>query len=64
MTPHGHYIISLKHSGVVLGVLFLYTEVYPSIQLSRIELLESIGSMIGLAISNNNIQQELKNSKN
>ena len=63
MKPHGHYIIPLKHSDIILGVLFLYTEVYPSIHISRMELLESIGSMIGLAISNNNIQQELKNAK-
>ncbi|MGB0495332.1 MAG: ATP-binding protein [Kangiellaceae bacterium] len=61
--PHGHYIIPLKHSDKVLGVLFLYTDIYPSIHVSRMELLESIGSMIGLAISNDNIQQELHNSK-
>jgi len=63
MQPHGHYIIPLKHSDKVLGVLFLYTDIYPSIHISRMELLESIGSMIGLAISNDNIQQELHNAK-
>ncbi len=63
MQPHGHYIIPLKSSGKVWGVLFLYTELYPSREKSRVELLETIGLMIGLSIANEFAQQELVTAK-
>lgn len=59
MTPHGHYIVPLKYAGKVLGVMFLYTEPYPSRDAERLEMLSSIGHMIGVAISNEQVQQKL-----
>jgi signal transduction histidine kinase/CheY-like chemotaxis protein len=55
---HGHYIIPLLSSGSVhtqgrcLGVLFLYTNPFPSRDEHRIEGLRQIGEMIALAIQN------------
>lgn len=59
MAPHGHYIVPLKYAGEVLGVMFLYTEPYPSRDAERLEMMSSIGHMIGVAISNNQVQQKL-----
>jgi len=63
MTAHGHYIVPLSYGGKVLGVLFLYTEPYPSRETSRLELLSNIGQMIGLAIANERAHVELQEEK-
>jgi len=59
MSVHGHYIVPLKYAGNVLGVLFLYTDPYPSREPERIETLSSLGAMLGLAITNEQSQQAL-----
>ena len=59
MTPHGHYIVPLKYAGEVLGVMFLYTEPYPSRDAERLEMMSSVGHMIGVAIANDQVQQKL-----
>ncbi len=59
MTPHGHYIIPLRVHDTVMGVMFLYTQVYPSRNPTRINLLENIGHLIAQAIQNDHIEQKL-----
>ncbi len=59
MTAHGHYIIPLNYANEVLGVLYLYTEPYPSRDSERLATLSAIGHMAGLAIANEQTQQAL-----
>jgi PAS domain S-box-containing protein len=63
MTSHGHYIVPLKNAEKVLGVLFMYTDPYPSREPSRLEALNFIGEMIGLAIANELVQEEFKQAR-
>jgi len=63
MVAHGHYIIPLIYADEILGVLFLYTEPYPSRAAGRLEMLSKIGHMAGLAISNEQAQQRLVEQK-
>ncbi len=63
MINHGHYIVPLAFSGVTLGVLFLYTDPYPSRDPSLLELLSLFGKLIGMAISNDRAQKQLRISK-
>lgn len=63
MTPHGHYIIPLKFAGKTLGVMFLYTSPYPSRALDRLDFLEQIGDMFGLAITNDQALQSMEKEK-
>ncbi len=60
MTAHGHYIVPIKFADELVGVLFIYTDPYPSKEPSRLSLLKQIGDLIGLAISNNKITKALK----
>jgi len=59
MVPHGHYIVPLKNGDSVLGVLFLYTDPYPTRMEARVDTLRLIGAMIGLAIADDQLQQQL-----
>lgn len=59
MIAHGHYIIPLKYANDILGIIFLYTEPYPSRKAERLETLSNIGNIAGLAISNDLTQQKL-----
>lgn len=63
MTLHGHYIIPLNYSGNTLGVLFLYTDPYPSREPGLLEMLGNIGLMMGLAIANEISQKALIKEK-
>ena len=63
MTDHGHYIIPLIHGGEVQGVLFLYTDPYPSREPSRIEMLQLISGIMGLAIANDQMEHEKEKAK-
>ncbi|RMD52442.1 MAG: response regulator, partial [Nitrospirae bacterium] len=63
MKEHGHYIVPLIHAGQVEGVLFLYTDPYPSRDPARIEMLKLIGSIMGLAIANDRMQKEMEKAK-
>jgi len=63
MTEHGHYIVPLKFANEVLGVMYLYTEPFPSRAPERLEMLSSISAMMGLAIANEQAQQSLENEK-
>ena len=63
MQAHGHYIVPLWHHGRILGILFIYTDPYPSRDQSRIDTLNFIGDLLGVAIANENVNNELKQAK-
>jgi PAS domain S-box-containing protein len=63
MTDHGHYIVPMVHAAEVQGILFLYTDPYPSREPSRIEMLELIGGIMGLAIANDRMEREKEKAK-
>lgn len=55
---HGHVIIPLKNGTEVVGVLFLYTAKDVTIPKRKRQLLEIIGSQIGLIISNSRLYEK------
>ena len=59
MTDHGHYIVPLNYANKVLGILFLYTDPYPSREATRLTTLSDIAHMMALAITNKQTQQKL-----
>ena len=63
MTAHGHYIVPLWHHGKILGILFMYTDPYPSRDQSRIDTLNFIGDLLGVAIANEHVKEELEEAK-
>ena len=63
MVNHGHYIVPLMHAGENLGVLFLYTDPYPSRDPSRLEMLRLVGGMMGMAIANERMQEEAQQAR-
>ena len=63
MTAHGHYIVPIKHNGKVLGILFIYTDTYPSREQSRLDTLNFIGDMFGLAIANEHVKEEMDQAR-
>ena len=64
MAHHGHYIVPLLNGHVVEGVLFLYTDPYPSSSEPRLEMLRRIGEILGMAIARDRLQQEILKSRN
>ncbi len=50
MTPHGHYIVPLRHNDQMMGILFLYTEPYPQQPPARLTTLRLVGEMLALAL--------------
>lgn len=63
MTAHGHYIVPLKHDHKILGILFIYTEINPSREQSRLDTLSFIGNLFGLAIANEHVKEKLQIAK-
>ncbi len=63
MQPHGHYIVPLLHDKKVLGILFIYTDPYPSKDQSRLETIRFIGDLLALAIVNEQVKEELERAK-
>lgn len=63
MTAHGHYIVPLLHHEIVIGILFIYTDPYPSRDQTRIDTLNFISDLIGLAITDDHVKKELKQAK-
>jgi PAS domain S-box-containing protein len=59
MTAHGHYIVPLRIKEHNIGVMFLYTEPYPSRNQSRIDMLQDVGHLIAQAIRNDQVEQRL-----
>ncbi len=63
MSRHGHYIVPLRNAGDVLGVMFLYTTPYPSQDETRLQMLQAIGDLMGLAIANDRLTSALHNAR-
>ncbi len=63
MKAHGHYILPLIYQGKTLGVLFLYTDPYPSRGHAVISTLDSVSQLMALAVANDKVQQQLRIEK-
>ena len=63
MSAHGHYIVPLLHAGAPVGIMFLYTDTYPLKDPERLEQLQMIGELMGLAIANDRLNQRLETEK-
>ena len=63
MTAHGHYIVPLSYHEQVLGILFIYTNPYPSRESSRLDTLKFIGDLFALAIANEKVKEELEQAR-
>jgi len=61
-TEHSHVIVPIKSRGVVLGVMFLYPTREFTLQPSDIQMLDSIGAQLGMAIENFRFYGEVKES--
>jgi signal transduction histidine kinase len=64
MTAHGHYIVPLKTSDQLIGVMFLYTNTNPVWYKHSQEVLLSIGGLIADAIQKKKIDRELQEYRN
>jgi len=60
MKPHGHIIIPLKAKDAVVGVLYLYLKPWAVVDGDRKAFLESIGVMLGVAVSNSLLYEETR----
>jgi PAS domain S-box-containing protein len=61
-TDHANVIVPIKSRGVVLGVMFLYPTREFTLQPSDIQMLDSIGAQLGMAIENFRFYGEVKES--
>ncbi len=59
---HSHIIIPIKSRGIVLGVIFLYPQKQFTLKPSDLEMLETIGSQLGMAVENLRFYAEVKES--
>ncbi len=64
MTAHGHYIVPLKTSNNLIGVMFLYTNTNPVWYKHSQEVLLSIGGLIADTIRKKKVDQELEEYRN
>ena len=64
MKAHGHYIVPLKSLDNLIGVMFLYTNTYPSWYQHSQEVLLSIGGLIANTIQSKQIEDELSKHRN
>ena len=61
MKPHGHYIVPIiSTAGKTLGILFLYTDPYPTANEARITKLKQVGEMLALALLQEEVKQSLE----
>lgn len=59
---HSHIIIPIKSRGIVLGVVFLYPEREFILKPSDLQMLETIGTQLGMAVENLRFYAEVKES--
>lgn len=64
MTEHGHYIVPLKNSNQMIGILFLYTDENPPWYIRSREILVSIGGLIAGAIIAHRREKEINEKNN
>ncbi|RMH69562.1 MAG: PAS domain S-box protein [Gemmatimonadetes bacterium] len=60
MTPHGHYILPIKHGEELLGVIFLYTAPYPSRDPFVIETLRQVSELMGLTLADEQVKEQMQ----
>ncbi len=60
---HGHYAIPLMHANNLVGIMFLHTEPYPTRNKEMLTHLRVVGELMGIAIANDQLNQQLKKSK-
>jgi len=60
---HGHYIVPLSHDRKILGILFIYTDIFPSRDQSQLDALNYVGDLLGLAIANECVKEELEQAR-
>jgi PAS domain S-box-containing protein len=59
---NGHIIIPIKSRGIVLGVIFLYPERDFTLKPSDVQMLDTIGAQLGMAVENLRFYAEVKES--
>jgi len=60
MQAHGHYIVPIVWAGQLHGVLFLYTDPYPTRDDARLTMLQQVGDSIALALLQEQARQTLE----
>jgi len=63
MQTHGHYIVPISVTGNVLGVLFLYTNPYPTQNDKRLAMLKQVGEMLALAVFQDQVRISLEKAR-
>jgi PAS domain S-box-containing protein len=61
-SEHAHIIIPIKSRGIVLGVIFLYPQRHFTLKPSDLQMLDTIGAQLGLAVENLRFYAEVKES--
>jgi PAS domain S-box-containing protein len=59
---HGHIVFPIKSRGAVLGVVFLYPEKEFALKPSDIQMFDTIGAQLGMAVENLRLYAEVKES--
>jgi PAS domain S-box-containing protein len=59
---HSHIIIPVKSRGIVLGVIFLYPQNEFTLKPSDLQMLDTIGTQLGMAVENLRFYAEVKES--
>lgn len=59
---HAHIIVPIKTRGIVLGVMFLYPQKMFTLKPSDIQMFETIGAQLGMAVENLRFYAEVKES--
>jgi PAS domain S-box-containing protein len=59
---HAHIVFPIKSRGAVLGVIFLYPEKSFTLKPSDIQLFDTIGAQLGMAVENLRLYAEVKES--
>ncbi len=62
-SPHGHYLLPLRHGRRTIGVIFLYTTPYPSREDSRLMMLEQVAGLFTQALLIEQGHEQLKRAK-
>lgn len=60
---HGHYLIPISHLGEPLGAMVLSSESFPDDDPDHIQFLQSIGELIGMAVINDRLTEDLKTAQ-
>ena len=57
---HAHIIVPIKSRGIVLGVMFLYPTARFSVKASDVQMFDTIGAQLGMAVENLRLYAEVK----